>query len=742
MNTKDPTAGSIAAAADLPIRVLPIEDSYAAEAETRRLLDDAERSRRTLLSVVEDQKRTAVALERRLVVERAAADCIRLLVEPRDPELLLPELLAILCKAEEASRVYVFRNVNTSSGLCTAVICEASADGIPPQLDNPMLQHLPYEAMPSLLPVLLARQPFARVQDEVTDQERAMLVNLGVQSVLILPIFSGPLFWGFIGFADSVSARCWNENDVRLLQLVADGIGVSVHRQEARTELELKSRALEAAANAIVITDRKGAIEWANSAFTSFTGYALDESQGRNPGALLKSGRHDAAFYRALWDTILADQVWCGEIINRRKDGSLYTEEMTITPVKNQQGDIAHFIAVKQDITRRKLLEEQLRQSQKMDAVGRLAGGVAHDFNNMLAVILMNASLLRLPDASGQGSEEQVRQIVMAAERAANLTRQLLLFSRRQVMQQRTVELGEVVTGMVKMLQRIIGEDIILQTRFAPGGLLVHGDPGMLEQVLLNLAVNARDAMPGGGEIAIELERVDLDLTSALHPKSQPGAYIRLSVRDTGCGIAPEHLSQVFEPFFTTKEIGKGTGLGLATVHGILEQHHGWIEVESRLGQGTTFFLYLPRLNDETVRSYRQNSAPKVRGGKETILLVEDEMVLRLLTARSLEGCGYRVLTAPTGAAALNLWSEQAGRVDLLLTDVVMPEGVSGGQLAEQLRAQQPSLKVLFMSGYPGDVAGRGLDLREGKNFLQKPFISAQLAQAVRDCLDAEPPMP
>jgi two-component system, cell cycle sensor histidine kinase and response regulator CckA len=270
----------------------------------------------------------------------------------------------------------------------------------------------------------------------------------------------------------------------------------------------------------------------------------------------------------------------------------------------------------------------------------------------------------------------------------------------------------------------------------APGNIHVLGDPGMLEQVLLNLAVNARDAMPGGGEIAIALDRVTLTSATALHPKSQPGNYARLTFRDTGCGIAPEHLAQIFEPFFTTKAVGKGTGLGLATVHGILEQHEGWIEVESQVGQGTAFILYLPGLAGDTIHLDRPDADRKVRGGRETILVVEDELVLRLLITRALEAYGYRVIAASTGLAALELWDEHCSVVDLLLADIVMPDGVSGGRLADQLRAEKPGLKVLFMSGYPGDIAGRGLDLREGYNFLQKPFSAAQLAQAVRDSLD------
>jgi PAS domain S-box-containing protein len=510
-------------------------------------------------------------------------------------------------------------------------------------------------------------------------------------------------------------------------------------RKQTLERLRLQDTALEAVANAIVITDRKGTIEWTNAAFTAFTGYRAKEAIGKNPGELLKSGQQDTAFYRALWETILAGRVWHSEIVNRRKDGSLYTEEMAITPLRNDSGEITHFIAIKQDITQRKTLEEQFRQAQKMEAIGRLAGGVAHDFNNILAVVLMNTSLLRVTETSSEEQTEGLDQIAMAAERGANLTRQLLAFSRRQVMKARALDLNDVVSGMIKMLQRIIGEDIALQTRLLPGVALVHGDPVMIEQVLLNLAVNARDAMPEGGELDVRLENITVDKSAAaLWRPDQTGDFVRLSIRDTGSGIAPEHLPHLFEPFFTTKEVGKGTGLGLATVHGIVEQHHGWIEVESQLGKGTTFHIHLPHLAGAQPIRAEEQVAVQVRGGNETILLVEDELALRVLAVRILERYGYRVIEARSGAAALEVWRQHRGAVDLLLTDLIMPEGVSGGKLAEQLQAKKPRLKVIYMSGYSCDVAERGLNLREGVNFLQKPFDSSKLAQTVRDCLDRQ----
>jgi PAS domain S-box-containing protein len=516
------------------------------------------------------------------------------------------------------------------------------------------------------------------------------------------------------------------------------GVALDItERKLTETKLRIQSAALEAAANGIALTDRNGVLLWANQAFLRMTGYTLKEVIGGKP-SLLKSGQHDAAFYRGLWTTILRGEVWHGELINRRKDGSLYPEEMTITPIPDSSGGIGHFIAIKQDITQRKNLETQFRQAQKMDAIGQLSGGVAHDFNNILCVILGHTSLLQLPGLTPDEHADSVQQINRAAERATNLTRQLLTFSRRTVMQTQALDLNEVTAGMTKMLQRLIGEHVVLQTRYAPEGAPVQADPGMMEQVLLNLAVNARDAMPEGGEIFIQTERVRVDPARASQrPNERPGDFICLSVRDTGCGIAPENLPRIFEPFFTTKEVGKGTGLGLATVFGIVEQQKGWIEVESEIGRGTTFHVFLPRLSDTAAQRASQTAAPQPRGGHETILVVEDEPGLRALTRNALERYGYHVHEAASGKAALEVWRQHQGEIELLLTDLVMPGGVSGRELAGQLRADRPQLKLIYMSGYPGDVAARGLSLHEGINFLQKPFSPTRLAEILRKALDA-----
>ena len=493
--------------------------------------------------------------------------------------------------------------------------------------------------------------------------------------------------------------------------------------------------AVEQAVETIVITDAEGKILYANPAFEKTTGYTREESLGQNP-RMLKSGKHHAAFYQQMWEVLSDGKVWTGRIVNKRKDGVLYEEDASISPVFDATGEIINFVAVKRDITREVQLEQQFLQVQKMEAIGRLAGGVAHDFNNLLSVILMNASELSTDKTVSPEHANDLSEIIGAAERGANLTRQMLAFSHRQVMQVVALSLNGVVESVTKMLQRLIGEDIILLHRLSSEDEVVQGDAGMIEQVLLNLVVNARDAMPEGGQIIIELDHIAVDEATASTHHAKAGEFVRLTVRDTGCGIPPEHLTHIFEPFYTTKDPAKGTGLGLATVHGIIEQHHGWVEVESVLGQGTAFHILLPRLLASPQVVSQNVVGGLVHGGNGTILLVEDEQALRMLAVRVLKQQGYRVLEAPQGNGALELWQQHKNKVDLLLTDVIMPGGISGGKLAEQLLAEKPGLKVVFMSGYPGDMSERGLNLHHGHKFLQKPFLPAKLVQTVQDSLN------
>jgi len=392
------------------------------------------------------------------------------------------------------------------------------------------------------------------------------------------------------------------------------------------------------------------------------------------------------------------------------------------------------------EVTQQLALEEQLRQAQKLETLGRLAGGVAHDFNNILTLILMNLDLLQQADLGDPSLHEAVQQIAEAVERATNLTRQLLAFSRRQKPQMRALDLNELISGLAKMLQRIIGEDITLQMRLLPGQAPVMADPGMLEQVLMNLAVNARDAMPHGGLLEIEVARAELDERELqFHPGRRPGSFIRLTVRDTGCGIPPAILPRIFEPFFTTKDVGKGTGLGLATVHGIVQQHEGWIEVESTEGRGTAFHVFLPEQDvssgDSDTALVRTDGA----GGHETVLVVEDEPGLRSMVRLALESRGYTVLPVPDAPAALELWKQHRARIDLVLSDMIMPGGMTGSELIETLRKDRPDLKVIFMSGYPGEVASYEKNLRSGDRMLAKPFGPLTLARVVRECLDGRP---
>ncbi len=422
-----------------------------------------------------------------------------------------------------------------------------------------------------------------------------------------------------------------------------------------------------------------------------------------------------------------------------RPDGSVRWVRDQASLIRNDDGQSYRFVGAAQDITQNKQLEEQLLQSQKLEAIGQLAGGVAHDFNNLLTIIQGHAASWQNTEGMPEEMMESVREILVAAEQAGNLTRQLLTFSRKQVIQPRNVDLNEVVSSMTKMLRRVLGEDITLRVSCVRRLPLIHADTGMMEQVLLNLVVNARDAMPKGGELTV---KTAVEIFETYHhdknPEAQPGPHVCLTVRDTGCGIPPEHLSRIFEPFFTTKEPGRGCGLGLATVYGIVKQHHGWIEVRSQVGEHSEFRVFFPCLGGQAAAPAPKPKQPAIPGGTETILFVEDNDAVRDLTRAILERYGYRVIEAANGHRALEVWQKHKHEIDLLLSDIVMPEGMTGLELAERLAQDRDNLKIIFTSGYSADVVGQEFLINEEVNFLQKPFRPDKLLQAVRACLDAE----
>jgi two-component system, cell cycle sensor histidine kinase and response regulator CckA len=471
-----------------------------------------------------------------------------------------------------------------------------------------------------------------------------------------------------------------------------------------------------------------------NERLAQATGHKREDMIGRTPAELFLWEKPEVAdqWYEALVrHQLVRDQ----EAKICKKPDALLEVLVSLSPIA--MGGKPHALLLAQDVSERAMLERQLRQAQKMEAIGQLAAGVAHDFNNILTVIQGHAGLMQQNMDSSSPQKRSVEQITSAAARAATLIRQLLMFSRKQVMQFRYLDLNDTLRNAIKMLERLVGEHV--QIDFRPQSPLpaIHADSSMVEQIAMNLAVNARDAMPNGGRLSIttSLETIHRAPTP-MDPEHRNGEYLCLTFRDTGTGMDTQVLSRIFEPFFTTKAVGKGTGLGLSTVFGIVRQHQGWLEVESKPNQGTTFRIYFPA----SLRAAEKTELvvdTALRSGRETILVAEDEDTLREMVVQVLKIQGYTVLEAASGRQALEVWEQASRPVDLLLTDMVMPGGIMGGDLAERLSSQSPRLKVIYTSGYSPGMAGKDASLLEGRNFLPKPYSIGKLAQFVRECLDA-----
>ncbi|WP_306590021.1 ATP-binding protein [Geothrix sp. 21YS21S-4] len=495
--------------------------------------------------------------------------------------------------------------------------------------------------------------------------------------------------------------------------------------------------ALHQAAESVLITDAGGTIQYVNPAFTAVTGYEFEEAVGAAAGALLRSGKHDADFYEAIRTAVAAGKIWKGRVINRRKDGRLITEDTTISPVVDASGAIRESVTVSQDITAELERESQYRQAQKMDAVGRLAGGVAHDFNNLLIPILVNSDLLlQRPDPDPQLTL-LAAQISEAAGRAKRIVQQLLAFSRKQTLVLEPTDLNQVVVHFNQLLTRILHENVEVHTVLAEHLPLVRADAGQIEQIIMNLAINAQDAMPHGGRLTFSTEMAELDEAYVqTHPGVAPGSYAMLAVSDTGHGMAPETFEKIFEPFFTTKDKSKGTGLGLSTVFGIVQQHRGSIWVYSEPHHGTVFKIYLPLAKDLTLPVAAPPAEPERVRGTETILIVEDDTAVRDLATRILRQQGYTALAARDGQEALELLAGEGASSRLMVVDVILP-GMNGRDLYALAATRIPGLRVLYMSGYTDNIIGEDELLDPKTPFLQKPFSIAGLTAKVRAALDA-----
>ena len=509
----------------------------------------------------------------------------------------------------------------------------------------------------------------------------------------------------------------------------------SAERRRAEAERATLVAAIEQAAEEILITDTEGNIHYCNPAFERVTGYSRGEVIGRNP-RFLKSGRHDGDYYRTVWTTILEGRVWAGHFTNRKKDGSVYDTEGTIAPIHDQTGKLTGFVSAWHDVTERLRLESELRQAQKMESIGRLAGGVAHDFNNLLTVIIGYGGLLDKELAPHDPRRTYVKEIRGAGERAASLTRQLLAFSRKQIFRPMALDLNQFIEDMQRMIQRLVGEDIAVETRPAPDLALVSADPDQISQILMNLAANARDAMPDGGRLIIRTANSAPHQAASAAGRDDRPESVLLAVTDTGVGIPEENRQHLFEPFFTTKERERGTGLGLSSVYGIVQQSDGWIDVQSEPGQGTTFSIYLPAIEGPAAIEpvpEPLTTAARIRASG-TVLVVEDQEEVRRLMKAVLESEGFNVLAAAGGDAALSLARRYSETIHLLITDVIMPD-MTGKQVADQLVPMRPGMKVLYISGYSGDVLAQRGVLEPDVAYLPKPFTPVTLSARVREIL-------
>jgi PAS domain S-box-containing protein len=506
-------------------------------------------------------------------------------------------------------------------------------------------------------------------------------------------------------------------------------------RRAAMLERERLFTAIEQFPDSGLITDRAGNIEYVNPAFERSSGYSRAEVLGRNP-RILKSGQQTDDFYRDMWAALTSGRSWTGRIVNRRKDGTLFTEEASLSPVREPGGAIVSFVAVKRDVSRQLELEAQYLQSQKLESIGRLAAGVAHDFNNLLTIIYSTAEMAALDAPPASQLAEDLREIRSASERGAALTRQLLSFTRQQAVKPVVLEPDVVIHGFEKLLRRLLSEDMHLEVRTGAQHCRVLADPGQLEQVVLNLTVNARDAISAGGRICIETSRVEaLDpaTKASLRPSAPRDPCIKLSVSDTGAGMPPEVLDQLFTPFFTTKELGKGTGLGLSTVLRLVSEARGGICVRSEPGRGSTFDIYLPLVDEEPSTSESSSAQGAVARAAAMVLVVEDDETVRPVTTRMLRRAGYQAVSATNGREALDLIERGAVKPTIVLTDMVMPE-MGGLELAERLSHLAPEVPVLFVSGY----APQGGEALPPDRFLAKPYTADALLAAVGRALGSK----
>ena len=522
------------------------------------------------------------------------------------------------------------------------------------------------------------------------------------------------------------------EMDIDFLTSISLIIADSLMMKKLAESEHLISRAIEESGEGIMIAGIDGLIEYANPSIAGITGYPADELIGKHLATAFEPGTltDDTMQY------LSHGNIWEDTTNNKRKDGTEYQAHLSTVPVRSEKGEVTKLVLISRDITKEKSLEERLKQAQRMEVIGRFAGGIAHDFNNIVTTITGYGSLLLKEMKGNDTFRNYLDQIITSSKRAANLTRSLLAFGRKQVIDLKPVDLNAIVQSIEKLLLRLIGEDIELRTRLTDKEVAVMADGGQMEQVLMNLASNARDAMPNGGHLAIETDVVEISAEYGKeHFFTTPGRYAMISVTDTGIGMDDKTRATVFEPFFTTKEVGKGTGLGLSIVYGIVKQHEGNITVYSEPGKGTTVKIYLPSTRWAEIEMAKPVEQLPVKGGTETVIVAEDSESVRKLIKKILEGAGYTVMEAMDGEEAVRVFSDNADRVEMLLLDTIMPKK-NGKVTYEEIKKIKPEIKALFMSGYTADIINKKGMLDKGLHFISKPVSPEELLGKIRSVLD------
>ncbi|GAB4432511.1 MAG: hypothetical protein Kow0031_13900 [Anaerolineae bacterium] len=710
------------------VRLQPLTNAAAIAMENARLYDQAQQEIAERRQIEQDVRRRnrELALLNQIIAASAASVEMAAILNVTCKEMALAfdmaEVSAALANNTEVSLTFVAEYQTTP---LPSLVGQTFADN---GLKNGLVDSL-----------FSFKTPIAIT--DTTDDSRLQgpenpLVSRGIRALLLLPLVFENKVVGALQLAMMQPYR-FSSQEINLALRVADQVSGVLVRTQLEQEHRRLSEAIEQSAESVVITDTRGQLQYVNPAFERITGYSRQEVMGKKLN-FLGSGKHDRDFYGNLWQTISSGNVWHGRFTNKRKDGQLYIDEATISPVRSEQGAIVGYVGVQRDVTREIQLEEQYLQAQKMEAIGLLAGGVAHDFNNLLTVINGFAEMIQYEiPPENLHLQKLASRVRYSGARAAALVRQLLAFSRKEFVEPKTLNLNKIVSDTGKMLERLLEENIVLKTNLSPSLWSIKADPNQIEQIIMNLTVNARDAMPSGGLLTIDTQNQDLsDAYAAQNLNVKPGCYVQLTVTDNGVGMTEEVQDRIFEPFFTTKESGKGTGLGMATIFGIVKQYEGHILVYSEPNNGSTFRILLPAIesgSDGVAAPKETNAIPT---GSETILVVEDEATVRDLAVYMLKRQGYNVLQASNGEDALKLAVDYSGFISLLLTDTVMPK-MSGNVLAEKFQADFPNTKILFTSGYTDRNFFQPGMRESGVDFIPKPFSAAELARKVRSVLDS-----